>query len=156
LWDTATGTRLRRWEVSGDTSARAFTPDGRALATAAEDGVSVWDLETGTRRFHSPGPATLVRPSPDGRVLAASAGPAIRLLDLRTGKEFDRLKGHEADVAALGFTHDGKALVSGSADSTALVWGAARLVPPGPKVVEQSTNRLDEVWAELASEDASK
>src|SRR5262249_50976015 len=131
----------------------AFTPGGRAVATASEDGVSVWEVATGTLRFRSKG-AALVSCSPDGRVLAADGGTTVRLIDLRTGKEFRRLKGHQAEVEALAFTPDGKCLVGGSADSTALVWGGAALAPPAPKVEEQSARRLDELWSDLASLDA--
>src|SRR5262249_42286685 len=131
----------------------AFTPGGRAVATASEDGVSVWEVATGTLRFRSKG-AALVSCSPDGRVLAADGGTTVRLIDLRTGKEFRRLKGHQAEVEALAFTRDGKRLITGSADSTALVWGGAALALPAPKVEEQSARRLDELWSDLASRDA--
>src|SRR5262249_39001858 len=39
LWDAATGTALRTWETSEAVLAAAFTPDGRAVATAGEQGV---------------------------------------------------------------------------------------------------------------------
>jgi WD40 repeat protein len=154
LWDAATGTALRTWETPDAVLAAAFTPDGRAVATAGEQGVSVWELATGKLRFRSAGAAAVVSCSPDGRVLAADGGATIRLLDLRTGKEFRQLKGHQADVEALAFTPDGKRLITGSADSTALVWGGAALAPPALKVEEQSARRLDEVWSDLASSDA--
>jgi hypothetical protein len=154
LWDAATGTALRTWETSEAVLAAAFTPDGRAVATAGEQGVSVWELATGKLRFRSAGVAALVSCSPDGRVLAADGGATVRLLDLRTGKEFRQLKGHQAEVEALAFTGDGKRLITGSADSTALVWGGAALTPPEPKVEEQSARRLDELWSDLASLDA--
>src|SRR5262249_35668759 len=121
LWDTATGTVVRRWQAPPGVLGAAFTPDGQGVVTATADGVMLWEAVTGRERFRAAG-AVAVRCSPDGRVLAAAAGPAIRLLDLRTGKEFGRLRGHEAEVQALAFTPDGKALVSGSADSTGLVW----------------------------------
>jgi hypothetical protein len=91
--------------------------------------------------------------SPDGRVLAAAGGPAIRLLDLRTGQEFGRLTGHEAEVQVLVFTPDSEALVSGSADSTGMVW---RVAQPSRKVEEQGGKRLAELWAELADADPGK
>jgi WD40 repeat protein len=154
LWDATTGTALRTWETPEAVLAATFTPDGRAVATAGEQGVSVWELATGKLRFRSAGAAAVVGCSPDGRVLAADGGATIRLIDLRTGKEFRQLKGHQADVGALAFTRDGKRLITGSADSTALVWGGAVLAPPAPKVEEQSARRLDELWADLASLDA--
>jgi hypothetical protein len=94
--------------------------------------------------------------SPDGRVLAADGGATIRLLDLRTGKEFRRLKGHQAEVEALAFTRDGKRLISGSADSTALVWGGAALSAPAVKIEEQDAERLIELWSALANKNAAE
>jgi hypothetical protein len=152
LWDTATGAVVRTWSVPGDVVAAAFTPDGRAVATAAPDGVTLWEVASGKERFRGKR-AGVVACSPDGRLVAAADGPTIRLLDARTGKECGGLTGHEADVQALAFTPDGKALVSGSADSTALVWDITR---PAPKLEEQAPKRLEELWAELLDADASK
>src|SRR5262249_53276620 len=123
---------------------------------ATEDGVWLWELATGRLRSHGKGMATLLACSLDARAVAASLGSVVRLLDLRTGKEFGRLTGHQAEVQALAYTRDGKALVSGSADSTALVWDATRLTPPPPKVEEQGARRLDELWADLGGDDAAK
>jgi hypothetical protein len=134
----------------------AFTPDGRAVVTASADRVTVWEAVTGGERIHSKGGARLVCCLPDGRFLATADGAVIRLLDPRTGDEFGRLKGHDAEVWALAFTRDGKSLVSGSADSTALVWDAARLAPPVLKVQEQSAERLNELWSDLEGKDAGK
>jgi WD40 repeat protein len=132
LWDRATGAVRRRWQAPGRVTAAAFTPDGRGVLTATADRVTLWDVATGQERLHTEGAAVLAC-SPDGRVLAAGGGAkgasAIRLLDLRTGKEFGRLTGHEAGVRALAFTPDGTALVSGSADSTGLVWEVTRPAP---------------------------
>jgi len=152
LWDTATGAVVRTWSVPADVTGAALTPDGRAVVTAAPDGVTLWEAATGRERFRGKS-AVVVACSPDGRVLAAADGATVRLLDARTGKGFARLAGHEADVQALAFTPDGKSLVSGSADSTALVWDVVR---PAAKVEEPGAERLAELWAELADADAGK
>jgi RNA polymerase sigma factor (sigma-70 family) len=160
MWDAATGTALRHWDVPGRVMGATFTPDGRSVATATAERVTVWEVATGKERFSDKGAAGLVSCSPDGRVLAAAGGvtggTAVRVLDLRTGKEIARLKGHDAEVVALAFTHDGSFLVSGSADSTGLVWGGAAMAPPARKPDEQTVERLDELWADLASGDAGK
>jgi RNA polymerase sigma factor (sigma-70 family) len=155
LWDTATGRKLRDWEVAGAVSWAAFTTDGRSLATAAGNGVTLWETATGKERGHVEGAAALVAVSPDGGVLAASDGATIRLLSARTFEEIGRFKGHDGEVKALSFTRDGKGLVSGSADSTALVWDVARLASV-VKIDEQSAESLAKLWADLANEDAAR
>jgi hypothetical protein len=157
VWDTATGRTRRRWEVAGSVTAAVFTPDGRSLATATAERISLWEIATGKERLRCEDGAAQLACSPDGRALAAASGTTVLLLDLRTGKVFGRLRGHEASVSPLAFTADGKALVSGSADSTALVWDATRLAPPAPaRSDELAAKALDEAWADLASQDAAR
>jgi WD40 repeat protein len=157
LWDTATGMVLRRWEAAGLVPAAAFLPDGRSLATAAADGISLWEVATGKLRYHRKGPATLVTCAPDGRTLAVSAGPTVRLIDVHKDKELARLRGHQAEVEVLAFTGDGKRLVSGSADSTGLVWDVPRFTAgAGTEARELTAKQLDELWADLGGEDAGK
>jgi WD40 repeat protein len=61
--------------------------------------------------------------SPDGRTLAAeSAGHRIRLWEVPTGRVRLTLPGHQAKILSLAFAPDGRRLISGSDDTTALVW----------------------------------
>jgi RNA polymerase sigma factor (sigma-70 family) len=155
LWDTATGKKLRQWDAAGSVSCAVLSPDGRSLVTAAGDCVTLWETATGKERCRVKGAAKLVACSPDGGVLAVSAGSIIRLLDAHTCQQFARLEGHEGDVQTLTFTRDGKSLVTGSADSTALVWNIARLVPV-PKIDEQSGEALEKLWTDLGGDDTDK
>ena len=139
LHDTATGKRLFPFENStewyGDL---VSTRDGRTLvASHADQTISLWDATTGKKRgYHISHPSTYpnlrasnpIASSPDGTLLATGGvGPekTVRLWDLATGKERARLPGHPVGVTFLTFSPDGKRLLSGSRDSTALVWNVA-------------------------------
>jgi U3 small nucleolar RNA-associated protein 21 len=55
-------------------------------------------------------------------VVAVSDEAEVVLLERASGKELRRLKGHQDHILDLAFSPDGRFLVSGSYDLTALVW----------------------------------
>ncbi len=136
FWDAATGKEIRWFRI--DSSEAALSPDGRFLVAvgkhvAAPDGKSegrsaaparLWDLTEKEMRPTElyPKDAGAMAFSPTGRVVALAIGADIVLVERVTGKEIRRLKGHRADVLDLAFAPDGRLLVSGSYDLTALVW----------------------------------
>ena len=130
-----------------DTAAAAFSPDLNLAVTSAgfDDRLLVWDLTNGTLRrtltvgtFHSGALAI----SPDGRLLAAAMQPVrgtnisikapetlmelgdtpIVIWDIATKRERLRLLPNVKAVSSLDFAADGKTLISGLSDTTALVW----------------------------------
>lgn len=117
-------------------TASTFTPDGRQLVSAAYDKtIRVWDLTSGAsvrtiRGEIAPGNFGKVYAlalSRDGRWLAAggrfkSADNEIRLYDFSSGTLAALLKGHGDLVFKLTFSPDGRYLLSGSADGTAILW----------------------------------
>src|SRR5262249_13834809 len=96
----------------------AVSPDGKTIATAADDGVVLWETTTGNARHHlvGPGPANAVAFAPDGRTLAAGEAGRVRLWDVDGGRPAGELP-----IAPLGrypgvrlvFSPDGKALAAG-------------------------------------------
>jgi WD40 repeat protein len=99
--------------------------------------------------------------SPDGRTLVGACGGPwgskyVTLWDVVTGKEIGELAGHLSGINALTFSPDGKFLGSGGADYSVLIWGATW---PGIKMrpwrVDPSQLKLEKLWDDLASADAS-
>jgi hypothetical protein len=52
----------------------------------------------------------------------------IRLWDLDSGKELKQLTGHQGGVLSLAFSSDGERLISGSRDTTVMVWDVANVM----------------------------
>jgi WD40 repeat protein len=163
VWDTATGTQVGRWEGARPPPrvARLTTlPDGRVLAelSAGRKG-SVWSFREAVtgREILTTSTARGRVVSPDGRVLAVvDRRGEVVLLEMATGGKIGCLPGgHRGAVTALAFSPDGKFLVTGSADTSALVWGwrsACGLLAPLP--TRPGPRELGRLWADLAAPDA--
>lgn len=138
-----------------------FSPDGRMLALQPKRGkVEIWEVATGTRRTRLENAviAAEVLFSPDGKNLAlATSDGSVQLWDMETGKELARLKGHRGWVTALCFTADSRRLISGSTDTTALVWDIARLRKNRPVVAKRNPTpkEIAKWWRDLGDKDAT-
>src|SRR5690606_6180434 len=106
--------------------------------------------------------------SPNGFVVATAGASGsvpsstdlphcIRFWNVATGKQVATLSGHGADVTSLAYSIDGSQIVSGLADTTALIWD----VPPAARNVKFARDsipagELDTVWKDLASTDGKR
>ncbi len=137
LWDMRNGQELHT--LHGRESiimSAAFSPDGSLVATggsstAANDPsrkevwtIRIWDVRTGRELRTLHGDAYALAFSPYGRRIASGENRGMKLWDVRTGKELLDLKGHLGVVLTIAFSKDGKRILSGSTDRTAIVWDA--------------------------------
>jgi WD40 repeat protein len=117
------------WREGNPSAVRAvaFSPDGKIVAGACDDGsVLIRDAETGaalTAPDHGRGHGALaaVAFSPDGKLLATGgADKSVRLWDVATGKEVRSFGGHAVKVTTVQFSPDGRTLLTTGGDTVYL------------------------------------
>jgi WD40 repeat protein len=128
VWGAATGKAVRRLRPGHGTTvaAVAFSPDGKAVATACHYKVLLWSAEGDAppRELCQEG-GTALAFAPGGRLLAVGGQRGVSLWDVAAGRRLRQWVGHRGPVQRLAFTAGGSHLVSASSDGTALVWGVA-------------------------------
>ena len=130
LWDVQTAReRLRLPTFTGPVWVAHFSPDGRRIVTAGDDGVArLWDASTARKiaelRGHS-GQINSAAFSLDGRWLAtASSDTTARVWDAQTGALRMELRGNKHSLFAVLLTSDGSIAITPDGN-VATVWDVA-------------------------------
>jgi WD40 repeat protein len=131
----------------GDTTLRVWSPDSEIeikivpfnetpfrIAVSPDQTLAVIGFNNGlirvintnswieARNFRCNNSIQEIAVSPDGAYLAAYSGKDIEIWNLKNGKRKMILKGHEKPGYGIGFSPDGKFLISGSNDQTFKIW----------------------------------
>jgi WD40 repeat protein len=126
LWDVVTASKLHRFTGhTGIVTSLAFSADSKYALTGSSDRtVRLWDVQSGQQLLLLPGAIGAPRAvfSSNGRYALTTDGmSAARLWALQP---YNVLVGHRLAVTSLGFSFDGKYVLSGSRDGTARLWDA--------------------------------
>src|SRR5258708_3455634 len=78
----------------------------------------------------------------------------IQVFEILTGKEIHRFEPHDP-VFAVAFSPDGRRLVTGGADTTALIWDLDNLTGLAPPATLPEDS-LEKCWEALADPDAAR
>jgi WD40 repeat protein len=175
VWEVATGRELRS-PLPGIVTGEHFvlSPDASLLAMFGAShtepwqpttwpyeraALQVWEMATGRlvgSMEVASGRVPCAAFSGDGRLLAFGDGPLVCVWDVPAWAERALLRGHDGTVTTLTFAANNQTLVSGSADTTALIWDVSHLPEPRLVPCPLSEGQLLELWEDLASIDAAR
>lgn len=117
--------------LSAEPNTLAYSPDGRSLAAASHKELLLWDVESGKISLTFEAPIEQDRPTIDVQEIAfsqdgkwvfgrQSVDARITVWDASNGRVLRRLQGHDAEVAGMSVSPNGKLFATGG--GSIFVW----------------------------------
>ena len=134
VWDAQSGSILTSFIADRKgTWVVCFSPDGRFLVTAGEEGwIKFWNVKTWaeeSRLADQLGTIRCLAFSPDGKILASGdtySFPTVNLWDVSKQEVVFTLRGHGRSIHGLDFSPDGKLLATGAGDGLLKIWDVGK------------------------------
>jgi len=133
--NATTGEKQFQLQLGNTARSAIFTPDGRHLVVAGDDGIAYWDAAT-HKQVRTVTNAGCFALSADGKRLAVVTGRsgAARILDVsdidtKPPSLLDVYADPGADLLGLAFSPDGRWFATAGADGAVQVWTAGRAAP---------------------------
>ncbi len=122
-----------------------FSPDGRFIATAADDHTAnVWTVDAlkCVHVCHHEYRVEACKFSPDGRKLVTGSNDfTAKIWDLASGEQIGATMRHQGEVSNAEFSSDSKRILTSARDGTARIWDAQSGQPLVPMMVHDSSLR---------------
>lgn len=137
VWDQSTDKKEAEIDIlpghAAPVKAAAFSVDERKVITVSPDNTArIWDAQTGEERSVIPidghigsDVSALAISSDNDHIAIAGQGGAVGIWDVKKKESVEASARHKGKISSIGFSPDGKLVVSGSSDSTAMVWRAS-------------------------------
>lgn len=127
IWNIAESTLTRVKLILSETVLHsvALHPEGHVITVGSDKRITWWDARDGLklRSFESPTIQNAVAISNDGKLLAtAGSDSVVRIWSYESGSLQSEAAGHSAPVLAVGFSPDGRFVVSTGSEAAIMSW----------------------------------
>ena len=132
-----------------------FSPDGNQIATGSHDEsgkIAIWDAHTGKllRTLSDEGRevTSLAYHADSARLLAGFRNQIAILYDTKSGTAVCKFRGHTERLGSVAFSPNGRFVLTGSWDGTAIVWDART----GARLLTLISRDAAKTWVVYASD----
>jgi WD40 repeat protein len=109
----------------GTVTGVGFSGDGSLIVISSTDKTAhIWDANTRRQISVLDEGVGIAEFSRDGQRVVTVDGKSARIWDVKTGRQLATLTGHEGPVRSVGFSPDGRLIVTSSNDRTARIWAS--------------------------------